>query len=304
MEERYRIIKPKGSGAYSDVYKAHDTVDGRIVAKKELRVPNEWHRMRFKREAKMLRKYASSPYFVDIYDEDLDAPAPYIILAYSSLGSLHPLIGKVSDWQVAAMWLSDMAHGLEAMQQQGDMHRDIKPGNLLRFSTPGGVIVQFTDFGLAHKADNTSGPMTNSVFGTEGYIDPVARKMGCFFPQSDTYSCGRVIRAIMTGDPGGALPITVPVGFRNLVNSMTSLNLLERPTPQYIYQTVEGLLYVPTLRALPDLPTLPLGNIGWKGGLFLGGLAFLVLLGSANTWDDNVGRYRNGNGEFASGLFG
>src|SRR5437879_420287 len=152
MEWQYQVIKHKGSGAFSDVYKARDILTNRIVAKKVLRVPNEDNKKRFRRDESMLRKYARSPYFVEIYESQVDWPRPYLILEYSSLGSLQSLLGKVNDWRTGAQWLADIAHGLEIMNAHGDMHRDIKPGNLIRFNE-GVEVIKFTDFGYAFKAD-------------------------------------------------------------------------------------------------------------------------------------------------------
>jgi serine/threonine protein kinase len=298
MFERYGVIKWVGGGAYADVYKARDLMLGSIVAKKELRVPNQVNWKRFRREKEMLEKYASSAYFANLLDSDLNSPALYLILEFSEHGSLQQFVGKIHDWRQGARWLIDMAHGAEAVWEQGDKHRDIKPGNLLLCSDGnGGEIVKFTDFGLAHRMDNPSGPMTNSVYGTEGYIDPVAERTGIFFPQSDIYAIGRTMRALFTGHPGGMILRMVPgpVEFRNLIDRMTDLDITKRPTPKDIYQTCERLL------AVPEMPPLQLPKIDWKGAALFGGLALAFIAANANTFDEKMGRYRNSRGQFASG---
>ena len=298
MLERFPAIERIGGGAYAEVYKARDIMIARFVAKKELRLPNEANWKRFRREKEMLEKYANSPYFTNIFDSDLHSPAPYLILEFSELGSLQKFVGNLHDWRRGARWLIDMARGAEEMHRQGDKHRDIKPANLLLFPNgQGGEIVKFTDFGLAHRMDNPSGPMTNSVYGTEGYIDPVARSIGIFFPQSDIYAMGRTMRALFTGHPDGMILRMVPgpVEFRNLIDRMTDLDITKRPAPKTIYQTCERLL------AVPEMPPLQLPKINWKGAAVFGGLALALLAANANTYDDKTGRYRNSKGQVASG---
>lgn len=295
---QYANLNWVGGGGYADVYKARDLQVGDIVAKKELRVPNEMNWKRFKREKEMLEKYSNSRYFANIYDSDLNSPAPYLILEYSERGSLQQFVGKVTDWRQGARWLIDLARGMEEMHSNGDKHRDIKPGNLLLYPDgQGGEIATYTDFGLAHRMDNPSGPMTNSVYGTDGYIDPVAQRIGFFFPESDIYALGRTMRALFTGNPSGALLRMVPgpVEFRTLIDLMTDLDIRKRPTPKTIYQTCERLL------AVPEMPPLQLPKVDW-GIVGLGALAIASLVvANANNYDDNVGRYRNSKGQFASG---
>lgn len=245
MEWRYRSVELKGKGAFCDVYEAEDLVLRRTVAKKVLRICNDENLKRFKRDEAMLRKYAWSPYFIDLYDSDIQGPRPYLILEYAPLGSLQSYIGKLRDWRRGALWLYDISHGLEEMHANGDMHRDIKPGNLLLFQHSR-EIVKFTDFGHGIKAD-TTGPLTNSVFGTIGYADPKAIQTGVYFPEADIYAAGRTMTAVFTGSPQPSIvqPLPGPTDFRNLITRMMSPNIQERPTPREVYQTIENLFAIP-----------------------------------------------------------
>lgn len=295
MEWQYRSIELRGKGAFGDVYEAEDVLLRRIVAKKVLRIRNDENLKRFKRDDAMLRKYAWSPYFVDLYDSDIYGPRPYLILEYATLGSLQSYVGKLTDWRRGARWLCDISHGLEEMHANSDMHRDIKPGNLLLFEQDR-EIVKFTDFGYGLKAD-TSGPLTNSVFGTVGYADPKAIQSGAYFPEADIYAAGRTMTALFTGSPQPSLfrILPGPVEFRNLINRMMSPNIQERPSPREIYQTIARLL------GPADQPILPLPPINWGTVARVGltALAALVLWNS-NDWDENAGRYRNAKGQFTS----
>jgi serine/threonine protein kinase len=293
----YKTLKTKGSGGYADVHKAINRFTGQIVAIKELRFPNFDNRHRFERESEMLTIYKDSSYFPDLYQSVLDTGQPFLVMEYSSVGSLQQFVGKLTDWRRGAQWMIDIAHALEEMQSRGDLHRDLKPGNMLLFPrSGGGEIVKLIDFGLAHRPDNPSGPGTNSVYGTKGYIDPAAEKTGYFFKEADIYSVGRVMKAIFTGSPDGALFRSTPgpVEFRNLIESMMHPDVTKRPTPKRIYQTLASLL------AMSEQPAaIPGINWGTVFGIGAAAVAFAALFG--NEWDDKAQRYRKSNGEFASG---
>jgi serine/threonine protein kinase len=294
----YKILKTKGSGGYADVHKAINRVTGQMVAIKELRLANSENRHRFQRESDMLTIYKDSPYFPDLYQSVLDTGQPFLVMEYSRIGSLQQFVGRLTDWRRGARWMIDIAHALEEMQARGDLHRDLKPGNMLLFRRKnGGEIVKLIDFGLAHRPDNPSGPGTNSVYGTKGYIDPVAERTGYFFKKADIYSVGRTMRAIFTGSPDGALfrSIPGPMEFRNLIESMMHPDVTKRPTPRSIYQTLERVLATSEQQA--NLPTINLDSILKVGAA---ALAFVALFG--NEWDDKAQRYRKSNGKFASGL--
>ncbi len=303
----YQILKTKGRGGYADVHKGRNLLNGQIVALKELRAPNQENRKRFKRESDLLTIYKDSPYFPDLYQSVLDCDEPYLVMEYSSMGSLQQFVGTLTDWRRGARWLVDIGHALEAMERRGDLHRDLKPGNMLLYPlVGGGEIVKLIDFGLAHRPDNPSGPATNSVYGTEGYIDPVAKKTGIFFKQADIYSVGRTMKALFTGSPDGVWfrMIPGPVEFRNLIESMMDPDIARRPSPSQIYQTAERLLSVPETPVF-ELPKIDWSKVDW-GKLAIAGGAALALLAlvKPNSWDESVERYRNGNGQFASGWFG
>jgi serine/threonine protein kinase len=293
----YKILKTKGSGGYADVHKAINRFTGQTVAIKELRLANFENRHRFQRESDMLTIYKDSPYFPDLYQSVLDTGQPFLVMEYSSIGSLQQFVGKLTDWRRGARWMIDVTHALEEMQGRGDLHRDLKPGNMLLFPRKeGGEIVKLIDFGLAHRPDNPSGPGTNSVYGTKGYIDGVAERSGYFFKGADVYSVGRTMRALFTGSPDGALfrSIPGPLEFRNLIESMMHFDVTKRPTPRQTYLTLERLLARPEQQA--NLPTLDVGTILKAAAA---ALALAALFG--NKWDDNAQRYRRGNGQFASG---
>jgi serine/threonine protein kinase len=286
-----------GGGGFADVYKAVDWNAMKYVAVKELRDLFPENYRRFRRERDMLTKYKDNPYVVNILDSEVEnSERPYIVLEYSPYGSLQKYVTSRRDWKRVGGWLCDVARGLEIVHDNGDVHRDIKPSNLIqcRYERE---IIKLTDFGLAIRNDNPSGPMTCSPFGTEGYIDPVAKITGVLTTHSDIYSLGVTMRELLTGNREKSFWTTLPgpQEFRSLIDSMTERDVNKRPSARRIYETVEWLLTRPEPQPL---------NIPWAEIITFGGIALAAVAASANTYDEKAGRYRNSKGQFASGWLG
>jgi serine/threonine protein kinase len=305
MLERYKLIDPPiDGGGYSDVYRALDTFLNRIVAVKILRNCTPDNLRRFRRERDMLQVYRNNPYVIDLLDSNLECATPFLVLEFSELGSLHKYVANRVNWKHVAKWMRDVVRALRPIHARGDWHRDIKPGNLLLFKDANGrLFVKISDFGFAQRIDNPSGPMTHSPHGTKGYIDPVAEING-YNAASDIFSLARTINELLTGDgEGGAYPTDIPIELQLLLNSMTRMTRDRRPTADEILSRIAAILE-PKVTVVPQPVQAPI-SIPW-GTILVGGLVGLagLVVASANTWDDNVGQYRNSKGQFASGLFG
>ena len=113
--------------------------------------------------------------------------------------------GKLSEVE-ALKYIKQIGTALEYIHQQGMLHRDVKPNNImLRKSQQEAVLI---DFGLAREFDtNKTGSMTNSK--TEGYapIEQYERR-GKFAPYTDVYALAATLYALVTGD------IPLPANFR------------------------------------------------------------------------------------------
>jgi len=269
---RYSQLQFIASGGFGMVYRAVDNWTKRTVAIKQLSNPTPELLDRFKRERDMLTIHRENPFVVNILDSCLDVPQPYLVLEYSSLGSLQKYVATRRNWRRAAGWLLDIAYGLTLIHERGDIIRDIKPSNLLRFNRPdGSELIKIADFGLGQRPDNPSGQMTTSVFGTEGYIDPVAKVTGHFKAASDIYSLGVTMRELLTGSRGLWNRIPGPHPFRALVASMTDPRPDNRPNARQIHGETRTILETPPVASVAESDS--------KGiGLLLAGAA--VVLGA------------------------
>src|SRR5918998_2763093 len=201
IDNRYTLVEPLGSGGMAEVYLAHDEVLDRDVALKMLRgqyVDDEEFVERFRREAQSAASL-SHPNIVSIYDRGRSEDgAYYIAMEYVPRGTLKDRISRDGALEpgMAAGVALQISDALQTAHENGVIHRDIKPQNVLVTKTGD---VKVTDFGIARAA---SSPLTatSAVLGTAGYMSPEQAMGKPVGPQSDLYSLGVVLYEMLTGD--------------------------------------------------------------------------------------------------------
>lgn len=285
--DRYTDIEFHAAGGFADVYRARDTWTDRMVAIKQLRSATSENLPRFKREEDMLNIHRDNPHVVDIVDSYMGGPRPYIVLEFAELGSLQNYVAKRRPWQRVARWLWDVSWGLTEIHERGDLVRDIKPSNLLRFKRPDGSdLIKIADFGVSQRPDNPCGQMTTSVFGTKGYIDPVAQVTQKFTAASDIYSLGMTMRELLIGTKAGLWwMVAGPLELRSLIDSMMNPDVQKRPTARQVLEKVNSILQADVQLAVQQPAGLALApgvqQPGTGLGLFVVGFAVLGLLALA-----------------------
>src|SRR5262249_2100643 len=154
---RYEIRSKIGEGGMGEVYLANDERLGRKVALKllpeNLKI-DEQARRRFVQEARATSGL-NHPHIIAIYDVDSENIGDLIAMEYVEGRSLRTVLtgGKV-ELKRAVEFAAQIASALAAAHQQGVIHRDIKPDNLM--VTPSGQI-KILDFGLAKLVERQRG---------------------------------------------------------------------------------------------------------------------------------------------------
>jgi eukaryotic-like serine/threonine-protein kinase len=202
VDNRYRIVKPLGSGGMADVFLAHDNILDRDVALKVMSTryaSDEEFVERFKREAQSAAAL-SHPNIVSIFDRGSSEDGTYYIaMEYLPGGTLKDRImrkGALPARTAAAVALQ-IAEALRCAHERGVVHRDIKPHNIL-ITESGDVKV--TDFGIARAASSSTMTRTGSILGTAHYISPEQAMGEPVGPASDLYSLGVVLYEMLTGE--------------------------------------------------------------------------------------------------------
>lgn len=201
LPSRYLGPEQIGRGGMGDIYRATDSVLGRVVAIKILAdryARDESVRERFTREALSAARLSGEPNTITIYDVGEHGDRPYIVMEYLSGGSLDDVVrsGTEKSPERLFTWLEEAARALDAAHREGIVHRDVKPANLM---LDGEGHVHVADFGIASSAGMDSLTMTGTVLGTAGYLSPEQAQGERAGAASDRYALAIVAWELLTG---------------------------------------------------------------------------------------------------------
>ncbi len=197
---RYRILERVGGGGMGHVYKARCQLLDRTVAVKVLNpalAEDQEFLRRFRREARAAASL-SHPNVVSVYDVGQQGDIHYLVMEFLEGEDLKRYIkrGRPSVRE-ALMIARQIAQALAHAHQQGLIHRDIKPHNILL--TAYGT-VKVTDFGIARAAvPGATLTYEGTIIGSVHYISPEQARGEPAGPRSDLYSLGVVLYEMLTG---------------------------------------------------------------------------------------------------------
>lgn len=207
---KYKLLERLGGGGMGVVFKALQTVTGRIVAlkvvSKSLRA-NPQAAARFQREVRVISSL-NHPHIIAAYDADFVGDTCFLVMEFCHGRDLKAWLkefGRLpADW--SCQCIRQAALGLEHAHERGLVHRDIKPENLLVDTDPstGRPIVKLLDMGLARLTgeDGDSGELTQTgqVLGTPDYIAPEqAEASQPADIRADIFSLGCTLFRMLTG---------------------------------------------------------------------------------------------------------
>ena len=201
IADRYAIKKLLGSGAMGNVYLAEDTRLKRDVALKLLAPglsSNDHLIARFRQEALALARL-SHPNIVQVYDFFGANSYFWIVMEFVRGGELDSKLkdsGKLELKEALSM-ARQMAAALSYAHEQGVVHRDFKPANVLL--TPNADI-KISDFGIAKLAQSSLHTQLNTVLGTPSYMSPEQASGEETDHRTDIYALGIVFYQLLSGE--------------------------------------------------------------------------------------------------------
>ncbi len=206
----YEILGLLGHGGMGVVYRARQLKANRLVALKMIRAvehatPQE--RLRFQIETEAVARL-QHPHIVQLHEVGEVRGQPFFSLEFCDGGTLSAQLKKKrpSPRETAEL-IETLARAMHYAHLRGVVHRDLKPGNVLR--TADGT-VKITDFGLAKRIDAEGRDVSQSgaIMGTAQYMAPeqAAGKVRDTGPAADVYALGALLYECLTGRP----PFTGP----------------------------------------------------------------------------------------------
>jgi eukaryotic-like serine/threonine-protein kinase len=210
----YEILSPLGAGGMGAVYRARDTRLDRTVAIKVLLSglsDDPMRRQRFEREARAIASL-SHPHICGLYDIGREGQVEYLVLEYLEGETLARRLarGPMPTQDLLRVGI-EIADALDKAHQQGLIHRDLKPGNIMLTK----VGAKLLDFGLAKAVQaqpagealtamstaTASKPLTarGAVMGTYHYMAPEQVEGRDVDSRLDIFSFGAVLYEMATG---------------------------------------------------------------------------------------------------------
>ncbi|HUP63837.1 MAG TPA: protein kinase [Thermoanaerobaculia bacterium] len=242
---RYRVEEVIGRGGMGIVYKARDEQLDEVVAIKVLpgsaMAQSAEQVERFKREIRMARKITHRN-VLRTFDWGQSDGVYFISMEYVRGYTLAQYLENTSQPppRVALGVARQICRGLQTAHEQGIIHRDIKPQNVL-IDQRGEV--KLMDFGIARMAE-AGGGMTQQglIVGTPHYMSPEQVQGATLDARSDVYAMGVLLFELLTGRK----PFDAPV----LTGVLTAHLTQPAPRPSSVRPGIDGRLDAIVLRCL------------------------------------------------------
>lgn len=196
---RFRRIRQLGRGGFGTVWLAVDEQLARTVAVKLAHAPDNDTEQRMVREARALAA-VRHPNCVRVFDIVQDPDGLAIIMEYIDGQPLSDVVlksGLLADTLAARLWVN-MADALAAAHDQGVLHRDVKPSNVI-VDTQG--TAHLIDFGIARSKGDSTLTATGMMVGTPDFLAPETARGEAASPASDAWQLAATVSYALTGHP-------------------------------------------------------------------------------------------------------
>ncbi len=240
---RYRVKGLIGKGGMGVVYLADDLELERAVALKVIRsdiAASPESLERFKREIQLSSKVTHRN-VLRVFDLGESEGAKFLTMEYVQGEDLSDIVKREGRLPFARVmdYFQQICAGLGAAHEQGVIHRDLKPQNVMIDPT-GRVLL--TDFGLATVAAGSSAATSGAVMGTPYYMSPEQVRGEELDQRSDIYALGIMLYELLTGAIPFAGGNVLDVMQRRLTEPPRPVGELNPDLPAYVRRVIDRCL--------------------------------------------------------------
>ncbi len=241
LDGLYEINSLIGSGGMANVYKGRDLRTGNTVAVKVLR--EEYMNdpdlvRRFKNESKAI-SMLDHPNIVKVYDVSVTDKLQYIVMEYVDGITLRTYLdqrgGKLT-WKETVHFTSEILQALQHAHENGVVHRDVKPQNIMLLPSGG---LRMMDFGIARISRAENQLLSGKAMGSVHYISPEQAKGDVTDAKSDIYSVGIMMYEMLSGKLPFEKGSVVEVAIKQISDAPPPLAEIATDVPEALIQITE-----------------------------------------------------------------
>ena len=234
LSDRYLIVRETGRGASATVYLARDIKHDRLVALKTLTSGIGTRAgERFLREIQVAAGM-QHPHILPMYDSGIADGRLYFVMPFVDGGSLRDRLDVEPQIPIeeALRVAHEISIALAFAHDQGIVHRDIKPDNILFYHGHACL----ADFGVARVMEQIDVRLTahGMIVGTPAYMSPEQLSDGGFDGRSDVYSLACVLYEMIGGVHAFAGSTPAELLRKRLRTTPEPLHALRADVPPYI----------------------------------------------------------------------
>ncbi|MBN1582589.1 MAG: serine/threonine protein kinase, partial [Anaerolineae bacterium] len=239
LNNRYRLLSLEGTGGMAAVYKAQDLALKRLVAVKILHGGRNVGDA-FQQEAQAAAKMPH-PNIVTVYDISQDQEVSYIVMEYVQGPTLRDLIVAEAPFGIdrALNIAAQICNAVEFIHQQGVIHCDLKPLNILVLPDEN---IKITDFGIARDLAENSTTQQKKAWGTAHYASPELISGKPLTPASDVYAIGIILYEMLTGVRPFDGSNAAEIARQHILDAPPPIQTHNPRIPRYICQVLDRAL--------------------------------------------------------------
>jgi tetratricopeptide (TPR) repeat protein/predicted Ser/Thr protein kinase len=242
---RYEIVRLLGQGGMGAVYQAHDKELERQVAIKVIRADmasNPEILRRFKQEL-ILARQITHKNVIRIFDLGQADGIKFITMEYIEGENLQVVLRrkKKLDPTEATNILAQVCRALEAAHNEGVIHRDLKPQNIMLDKTGRAYVM---DFGIARSMLSAGMTQTGALIGTPDYMSPEQAKGQTLDARSDLFSIGIIFYEMLSGQVPFDAETTMAKLWKRTNEPARPLDELDKTIPKPLSDIVRKCLEI------------------------------------------------------------